>query len=35
MANLGGVCIICGEYVFAVEGLAQHYKDKHMGKAGA
>ena len=28
----GGVCIVCGEYVFAAEGLAQHYRDRHMEK---
>jgi hypothetical protein len=27
----GGVCIVCGEFVFSAEGLAQHYKDRHMG----
>lgn len=24
----GGLCIVCGEYVFIT--LAEHYKDKHM-----
>lgn len=32
MAKLGGLCIVCGEYVYAAEGLEQHYKNKHMGK---
>jgi len=28
----GSVCIVCGEYVFSAEGLAQHYRDRHMEK---
>jgi hypothetical protein len=28
----GGICIICGKYIFAVVTLEQHYKDKHMEK---
>lgn len=27
--KLGGLCIICGEYVFGTEGLEAHYQTHH------
>jgi len=28
----GGICIVCGEYVFAAETLEAHYKANHQEK---